>query len=391
MKTFSVIPFGCKVNQYQAEIIRQSCLSFGLIPAGDKNPDIAFVVGCLVTQKAQAEAMRLATRLKDKTRVIASGCAGSSSVFSEFDKLGANDLDQLPTLLGVDGQTVSSIAGFTGHTRAIVAIQYGCDNLCSYCIVPSLRGRPRNRNTRDIVNEVEGLSRNGHPEVVLCGTELGHFNQLPSLLDRLSRIPSLGRIRLSSINPRHLTPDIVKQILSVPKVAHHLHMPLQSGSNRILELMDRGYSVEHFMELVDVARELDEFVGITTDIIVGFPGETAVDFDQTLKVMDMVGFYKCHVFPFSPRVGTKANSMTQITQSIVSERARVARDLANNLAMKALCANIGRRVCVLIEGDSHGFTGSYLRLRVRGDHKRGTFVNCVVTGVNDNELIGEED
>jgi len=288
--TFSVIPFGCKVNQYQAEIIRQSCLSFGFQESEYRQAQIVFVVGCLVTQKAQAEVLRFAKRVSGRARVIACGCAGSSPVFGEFDQIGANDINELPSVLGVDAHMVPYLSHFSGHTRALIAIQYGCDNHCSYCIVPSLRGKPRNREIDDIVSEVEKLSENGHPEVVLSGTELGHFNQLLLLLGRLASIEPLKRIRLSSINPRHLTPDSVQQILETPKVAHHLHIPLQSGSNRILGLMGRGYTTEHFMKLVDSAKRSDEYVGVTTDIIVGFPGETDSDHQQTLQLMDEVGF-----------------------------------------------------------------------------------------------------
>ena len=390
MTTFSVIPFGCKVNQYQAEIIRQSCLSFGFQESEYRQAQIVFVVGCLVTQKAQAEVLRFAKRVSGRARVIACGCAGSSPVFGEFDQIGANDINELPSVLGVDAHMVPYLSHFSGHTRALIAIQYGCDNHCSYCIVPSLRGKPRNREIDDIVSEVEKLSENGHPEVVLSGTELGHFNQLLLLLGRLASIEPLKRIRLSSINPRHLTPDSVQQILETPKVAHHLHIPLQSGSNRILGLMGRGYTTEHFMKLVDSAKRSDEYVGVTTDIIVGFPGETDSDHQQTLQLMDEVGFYRCHVFPFSPREGTKAFDMAQITQCIVSERAKVVRDLANNLAIKALCDNIGGRVSVLIEGSSRGFTGSYLQLEARGSLRRGDLVDCLVTDANDKVLIGEE-
>ncbi len=386
---FSIVPFGCKVNQYQAQIIRESMISFGGIETEIDDSEILFVVGCLVTQRAQAECFRLIEKYRNEKTIIAAGCAGSKNSETTVAKLPPNNLEMLPSLVGFDGKTLKMISNFSGHTRAMVAIQYGCSNYCSYCIVPTLRGKPRNRELSEIVHEVEKLAENGHPEVVLCGTEIGHFNEMTKLLSKLSKT-DIKRIRLSSFNPRHLTPELVSEILKFPKVAPHLHLPIQSGSNNILKKMRRGYTSKHFMSLVISAKKTNPDVGITTDIIIGFPGESEDDFNETLNIMEKARFSKCHVFPFSPRPNTDAFNMKPVHSETVTNRAKKARDLANTLALKALCDNIGSRVSVLVEKDSGGFTGSYNRVRINGEVAQGELVVCKIIGIEGNILIGEK-
>ena len=386
---FSIVSFGCKVNQYQAQILRESMVGLGFHESKPKDADVVLVNGCLVTQRAQAEGLRAAEKYKNNSIIIATGCAGAGENFSQFMRLPPNNLDELPSLLNIEGTVVSAISKFKGHTRAMIAVQYGCSNFCSYCIVPSLRGKPRSREIPEIVSEAETLANSGHPELVLCGTELGHFEKLPELLKKLSPIKNLKRIRLSSINPRHLTLSLVSEILSIPKVAPHLHLPLQSGSNEILEKMKRGYTREHFISLVASAKKTIEDVGITTDIIIGFPGETEENFEETLSLMKESHFHKCHIFPFSPRPNTPAFDMKRIQESFVTNRAKIARDLANRLALQAINDNIGKLVRVLVEQGSGGFTGTYLRMKINGDVPKGSLVKCTVTGVQGNELIGE--
>lgn len=364
-------------------------ISFGGTETGLDDAEILFVVGCLVTQRAQAECFRLIEKHKASKTIIAAGCAGSEKSETTATKLPPNNLEMLPDLIGIDGLTLQAISGFKGHTRAMVAIQYGCSNFCSYCIVPTLRGKPRNRGISEIVTEVKNLVSSGHPEIVLCGTEIGHFDKITDILNELSKT-DVKRIRLSSFNPRHLTPDLVSEILSIPKVAPHLHLPIQSGSNEILKKMRRGYTKEHFLSLVEAAKNINTRVGITTDIIIGFPGETEDDFNATLDLMNKARFSKSHVFPFSPRPNTDAFNMKPVHSETVTNRAKIARDLAGTLALKALCDNIGTRVSVLIERDSHGLTGSYHRTHVLGGVTQGEVVDVLITGTDENILIGEK-
>ena len=345
---FAIINFGCKVNQYQGELLRETLISAGLQPCEPDDAEIVFVNGCLVTDTAEKEAARVARKWSTKAKVVATGCAGVSKSFEGYDQIDPTDLSKLSKILQSDINPKGSIEVFSGHTRAMLLVQLGCNNFCSYCIVPSLRGKPVSR-----------------------------------------RIEEIKRIRLSSINPRHLTADLVKQILSVPKVAPHLHLPLQSGSDRILGLMKRGYDSKHFLGLVQAARKVDPYCGITTDIIIGFPGETDDDFEQTCNVMREARFDRCHVFPFSPRKGTPASLLELLSADVVKARAKSARLIASHLANSVRHAMIGCCTEVLVEDGSEGFSGNYHRVKVKPEQPRGILVKCRIVDTIDECMIGE--
>ncbi|NTU61069.1 MAG: MiaB/RimO family radical SAM methylthiotransferase, partial [Caldiserica bacterium] len=329
---FAIINFGCKVNQYQGELLRETLISAGFESSEPENADIVFINGCLVTDTAEKEAVRVARKWSGKAKVVATGCAGVSKSFEGFEQVDPTDLSKLSQILQSNIKPKDSIQVFSGHTRAMLLVQLGCDNFCSYCIVPSLRGKPVSRKIAEIVTEAENLAKSGHCEIVLCGTELGHFENLTGLLEKLSKIEEIKRIRLSSINPRHLTTELVREILSIPKVSPHLHLPLQSASDKVLAQMKRGYDSKHFLELVQAARSVDPYCGITTDIIIGFPGESEEDFEQTCFVMREARFDRCHIFPFSPRKGTPASLKEPLPADIVKARAKSARLTASHLA-----------------------------------------------------------
>ncbi|HOU07473.1 MAG TPA: MiaB/RimO family radical SAM methylthiotransferase [Caldisericia bacterium] len=387
---FSVINFGCKVNQYQGELLRENLILLGLIEATSPPYDLVFVNGCMVTETASREAMRTARKFSSIARVFLTGCLGKNNAKDGFEYINPDALEELSEKLGLQGNMKSEIDSFLGHTRAMVLVQLGCDNFCSYCIVPYMRGEPRNRPAKDIVEETKKLASSGFREIVLCGTELGHRKDLPDLIKSISGVRGIERIRLSSINPRHLSPSLVRELLSIEKVAPHLHLPLQSGSDRVLGLMNRGYNQKHFLQLVDAAREGRDEIGITTDILVGFPGENENDFEETIKVMEMAAFSRCHVFPFSKRPGTKAYDMEAVPDEIIKARAKDARAKASSLARQAISAMINRCTKVLVESDSEGFSGSYLRVRVTGKVGLGDFVPVRITGKEKEGLVGEK-
>lgn len=386
---FSVINFGCKVNQYQGELLRETLISYGLEESEAKYADLIFVNGCLVTETAKTEALRTARKHSKLARVILTGCSGVENQ-SDFETLPPDRLDELDQLIGINGKTLNTIDEFSGHTRAMVLVQLGCDNFCSYCIVPYMRGKPRDRDMDLIIKEVAYLAQNGFKEIVLCGTELGHNKSLPKLIGEIGKIAGIKRIRLSSINPKHLTPELVKQILTLPKVAPHLHLPLQSGSDRILGLMRRGYDSKHFLDLCKSAREIDRNVGITTDILVGFPGETEDDFGETLKVIRQARFSRCHVFPYSRRPGTKASAMEPVPADISKKRASIARGVASHLAREAIFDMIGCCAWVLVEQENEGFSGNYLRIKVLEGANPGDFILCEIAGAEGQTLLGRK-
>ncbi len=385
----AIINFGCKVNQYQGELLRETLVSMGAQITEPEAADMVFVNGCLVTDVAEKEALRTARKWSNRAKVVATGCAGVAGSFGEFDQVDPTDLSRLSKILMQPVKSQGSITSFSGHTRAMLLAQLGCDNFCSYCIVPFLRGRPCSRPEQVIVDEARNLAKSGHSELVLCGTELGHYKNLADLIARISEIPEVVRIRLSSINPRHLTPDLVKCILAIPKVAPHLHLPLQSGSDAILSLMKRGYDSRHFASLAETARSVDRYCGITTDIIVGFPGEDEGDFQKTLDLMDAVLFDRCHIFPFSPRKGTEASEMQMVPKETVNARMKVARREALHLANRRRNAMIKCCTEVLVEDDSEGFSGNYHRVRVSPYQPQGAFVRCIVKDSEEDCLIGD--
>jgi threonylcarbamoyladenosine tRNA methylthiotransferase MtaB len=386
---FSVINFGCKVNQYQGELLRETLISYNLDESSARDADLIFVNGCLVTETARIEALRTARKFSKFARVILTGCSGAEKQ-NDFENLPPDKLEILDQLIGIKGKIQDTIYEFSGHTRAMVLVQLGCNNFCTYCIVPYMRGEPKDRNMDLIIEEVQNLGKNGFKEIVLCGTELGHNKNLVKLIEEIGKIESIKRIRLSSINPRHLTPELVKQILSLPKVASHLHLPLQSGSDRVLELMERGYDSTHFLNLCESAREYDKNVGITTDILVGFPGETEDDFEETLKTIKQARFSRCHVFPFSARPGTKAYEMTPIPPEIAKKRASIARGVASYLARETISDIIGSCAWVLVEQENEGFSGNYLRVKIIDGAGTGDFVKCEIVDAQGQILLGRK-
>lgn len=386
---FSVINFGCKVNQYQGELLRETLISFGLEESQSKKADLIFINGCLVTETAKTEALRTARKHSKFARVILTGCAGVEKQ-NDFEILPPDKLDILEQLIGLNGKIQDSITEFSEHTRAMVLVQLGCNNFCSYCIVPYMRGEPKDRDIGLIIKEAQNLAKNGFKEIVLCGTELGHNKNLTKLIGEIGKIEGIERIRLSSINPRHLTPELAKQILALPKVAPHLHLPMQSGSDRILTLMQRGYDSKHFLRLCESAREQDKNVGITTDILVGFPGESDDDFNETLKIMKQARFSRCHVFPYSRRPGTKAYEMEPVSHDIAKKRASVARGVASHLARDAIFDMIGCCAWVLVEQDNEGFSGSYNRVKILDRVLPGEFIHCEITGIQGQTLLGRK-
>lgn len=385
----AILNFGCKVNQYQGELLRETLISAGFQITEPETADIVFINGCLVTDTAEKEALRIARRWSKTAKVVATGCAGVASSFTGFVQVDPTDLSKLSEILNADVDPSSSISTFSGHTRAMLLVELGCDNFCSYCIVPSLRGKPVSRDENQIVTEAEKLAKAGHCEIVLCGTELGHYKNLLELLEKLSKIDEIKRIRLSSINPKHVTTEMIQRMFAIPKVAHHLHMPLQSGSDRIIKLMNRSYTQSHYLELVQTARDIDPNCGITTDIIIGFPGETEEDFEETCKTMRLAQFDRCHIFPFSSRKGTKASMLEPVDSQLTKARSKSARFIASHLANTRRNAMITCCTEVLVEDDSEGFSDGYHRVKVTPVQPRGAFVMCRIVGLEKECMIGE--
>lgn len=298
------------------------------------------------------------------------------------------------------------INGFGGHQRAFVKIQDGCDSFCSYCLVPQLRPRLGSRAPQDVLKEIRQLAQNGYREIVLTGVHLGAYGQdttrrkgrtehspavLAELLRQVAGTEGLERVRLSSLEPSELSDELLEVMVKNPVIAKHLHLPLQSGSERILKCMNRPYTPEEYLGTVDRAHRSCGQMTITTDIIVGFPGETADDFQATMAVAEQVKFARIHVFEFSPRAGTAAAVMPeQLPKQIKQQRSQEMRRLGNMLAKQHQMSLIGQEMKVLVEerrspnGLQAGLAEQYFSVRFKSEENlAGQMVSVLLEAVDE--------
>jgi threonylcarbamoyladenosine tRNA methylthiotransferase MtaB len=287
-----------------------------------------------------------------------------------------------------------------GHARAFVKVQDGCDRRCTFCVVPLVRGRSVSRPLGEIHDEILGLAVSGVPEVVLCGVELSGWRdpvtgqRLAGLVRDLAGIPELRRLRLSSLYPGRQPEDLLDLLTGHPKVCRHLHLPVQSGSSAVLQAMHRGYDAAAVLDLVRDLKRRDPGIGLTADILVGFPGETGADAAATEALVEACGFHRLHLFPFSPRPGTPAEVLTPVPAGTVEARMARLRALGARLCHEALDRHVGREVEAVVERGSateawRGTTGSYLPVRFRDPGARpGSIARLLITGHADGELAG---
>jgi len=265
------------------------------------------------------------------------------------------------------------IKDFVSRTRAFIKIEDGCNNFCSYCIIPYVRGRCRSKKFDVVLREVNSLVSNGFKEIVLTGIHTGNYGKdinrsFSELLEEILKIDKLLRIRISSIEITELD-DKFFELLKNDKLCNHLHIPLQSGCDKVLKLMNRKYDTKYFLDVVDRIRKLRPDISLTTDVIVGFPNEDDNDFLETVSFVKKVGFSKIHVFPYSKRDGTVASRMEQIDEKIKKERVKVLLEVSNDLKDQYEASWIGKNEKVLIEKKdnySYGHTSNYLYLKLDG-------------------------
>jgi len=305
--------------------------------------------------------------------------------------------------LGLGGGGIAGRPGirrFDGHARAFVKVQDGCDRRCSFCIVPLVRGGSLSRPADDIVGEVRGLAESGVPEVVLCGVRLNAYRDpatdggLASLLIRLLDLPGLARLRLSSLYPGNVEPGLVSLLAEHPKMCRHAHLPVQSGSNAVLHAMRRGYTAADIRALTAELRHRSPRMGLTADIIVGFPGETDADARATAELLADSGFHRLHLFPFSARPGTPAASMAPVPAGAVKERMAMLSELGRRLLGESQEKEVGRETEVVVEarergGWRRGVTGNYHTVMFRGvSGPAGALARLRITGIEDGALHG---
>ncbi|HON73216.1 MAG TPA: MiaB/RimO family radical SAM methylthiotransferase, partial [bacterium] len=283
-------------------------------------------------------------------------------------------------------------AGKERRIRAFVKIQDGCDDFCSYCIVPYVRGPVRSRSFEEIIGEIEQLVKFGYPEIVLTGIHIGKFESdgksLPDLVRTIyNNSPEIRRIRLSSLEPQEVNRDIIDLFKDVSNLCPHIHLVAQSGSNKVLRDMKRKYTREEFLSIIDDFRSVMKNIEFTTDIIVGFPTEEEEDFRDTISLIEEVGFVKVHIFPFSPRPGTEAFDLTPLDKKIVKEREELLKAVSLETAFNKLNKLVGNYVEILVErysdGMAAGLTPNYVRVYLNTIEplKPGEIIKVKVNGV----------
>ncbi|MFA7158376.1 MAG: MiaB/RimO family radical SAM methylthiotransferase [Kiritimatiellia bacterium] len=386
--TVSFKTVGCRLNQAETAVIRASFEEAGFETVRFGNPcDICVIHGCAVTARAQEDSLRLARSVKVRLPdafVILAGCAAEylakAKEFSYINLLaGQDDKFKLPAILGrrfcSAGNPPGPILPVFDRQRAIVRIQDGCDFRCAYCIVPALRGPGKSRPQGEILDEIARLVLCGYPEIILTGANIGCYadgrDRLPQLLEKIEAIPALRRFRISSLEIGPAAPDVIDFMAGSKKMCRFLHLPLQSGSDRILKAMGRPYNALAFAGLVRRASDKIGTLGLGTDIIAGFPGESADDFRATVRLVEELPFSRLHVFSFSPRPGTAACVMPgQVPGNEREARALRLIELGREKGACFARALAGKRFSLVVEkcgsGLAEGWTGEYVRARIRG-------------------------
>ena len=415
------ICLGCKVNTYEMEYILSKFLEKGSEITDDK-ADIYIINTCSVTNMSDAKSRKVINRTireNDNSIIVVMGCMieankdydnpGVSIIIGNKDKNKVVDLvedyqknHEKKKILYQDFDKEFEdmfIKNMPGRTRAFIKIQDGCENFCSYCIIPYTRGRCRSKDSEKIIEEIKELINNGYKEIVLTGIHTGHYGEdkdisFPELLDKIAKLSNLERLRISSIEITELNDDFLKVLKENKNIVPHLHIPLQAGFDKILKLMNRKYDLKYFKDKIETIRKIRKDISITTDVIVGFPGETEDDFKETINTCKEIGFSKIHVFPYSVRHGTKAENMpNQVPENIKKERVSKLIEVSNQLEHNYLDKFIGKEVIVLIENSndnkSVGHTDNYLKVFINSKEEHNTLVKVLINKRVDNYLEGE--
>ncbi|MBE3585105.1 MAG: tRNA (N6-isopentenyl adenosine(37)-C2)-methylthiotransferase MiaB [Thermoanaerobacter sp.] len=389
--TYEVITFGCQMNDHDSEVMAGMLEAMGYEPAASTDEaDVIMINTCCVRETAENKIYGLLGRLaslKNKKRHLIIGIAGCMTQQPEVARkiknrfhhvdliLGTHNLHRLPDLLSrvrenrerlvevweQAGQVMENLPiRRASNVKAWVNITYGCNNFCTYCIVPYVRGRERSRKPEDILNEIRQLAQEGYREVTLLGQNVNSYGKdLPgkynfaNLLREVDQIPGLWRIRFTTSHPRDFTQELIDTIARCTHVCEHIHLPVQAGSNRILKMMNRGYNRDYYFDLVERIRQAIPGVAITTDIMVGFPGETEEDFAHTMELVERVRFDSAFMFVYNPRPGTPAARFPeQVPDEVKSKRIQELIARQNEITLEYNRSFIGRVEQVLVEGES---------------------------------------
>ena len=375
MTTFSVRFLGCKVSYSDADALRERLLADGHEEAPAGEAQVALVNTCCVTREALGKSRQaVAKAARNHERVYVTGCganlegafAGTPESVVVIDRPPEQAGELLAGLVGRSGRV--NLQSRSKRVRAFVTIQDGCSFRCSYCVVPLVRGPARSRPAEAVLAEIRSKIENGHKEIVLSGINLGCYRDraggrsLAGIVREAGELPGLNRLRLSSIEVNHVGPELIAALRETPAACRHLHVPLQSGDDEILRSMKRHYDAATFLRRVEALEDFN----LSTDVIVGFPGEDEAAFERTLTVLERAGITKTHVFPYSARPGTDTENDDTVPAKVKKERASRMRIASENACLAFWRGKIGKEETVLIDRPNRGYGDDYSPWTVSG-------------------------
>ncbi len=420
-KKVSFITLGCKVNQYETNAMTQQFIDAKYeVVENDEKADVYVVNTCTVTNMSDRKSRQMLRKVKELNRdsvVVACGCYAQVArneveAIEEIDLvLGNNEkkdiveyiekykLDRHVKIEIDDIMEQKEFLDFgeviyTENTRAVIKVQDGCDRYCSYCIIPYARGRVRSRRPESVIQEIEKIVKTGIKEIVITGIHIASYGKdfkedykIIDLLEELNKIKGIERIRLGSLEPLLITREFLERLIKLNKVCNHFHLSLQSGCDNTLKKMNRRYTTEEFRNIVKLLREYYLDVMLTTDIIVGFPGESEEDFNITYEFLKKIKFYQMHVFKYSPRKGTKAAEMiNQIDGNVKEERSKKLLELSNKNQKEYNEELIGKELEILFEeeknGEYIGHTNNFIPVHVKSkENLKNQIVNVKINKI----------
>ena len=423
---FAIYTLGCKVNAYESEYVTNLFLKEGFeLTDFSDIADIYIINTCTVTNTSDQKSrkmIRQARRRNPSSVIVVMGCftqirENDNSILDIADVVIGNTnkskiLDIVKEALNSKNKIIKvqdvmnttfedmEINNFKSKTRAYIKIEDGCENYCTYCIIPYVRGKVRSKKKENVIREVTSLVNEGHKEIVLTGIHTGHYGadlkdyDFSDLLKELEQIKGLERIRISSIEITELNEKFLNTLENSKKIVNHLHIPLQSGSDHILKLMNRKYDLKYYYEKINLIRKIRPDIAITTDVIVGFPNESDKDFKDTVSFIKKISFAGGHVFPFSSRKGTPAASMSgQLTKQEKHDRSKKLIEVFDGLEDDYYKKHIGKTVLVIPETYKNGFltghTDNYLKVEFNGcEELIGKEINVKLIKYEYKKIIG---
>lgn len=415
---------GCKVNQYETEALTEALVSCGHTADAAKPADAVIINSCTVTAESDRKTRQLlhnARRKYPDAVIVLTGCMvqafpEKAKQLSEADIIIGNrdakkivnainsyrneKLFDIPSHRKGDKFVGPVISSFSGRTRAFMKIEDGCNRYCSYCIIPKARGFVRSRPLEDIKSEAKRLADGGYPEVVLVGINLSAYGQesntnICDAVEAVASVDGIKRVRLGSLEPDHITDGMLKRLMTVGKFCPQFHLSLQSGCDATLKRMNRHYDTAFYLDLVRRIRNVFPDAAVTTDIMVGFAGETEEEFKTSVSFVKKVGFARSHIFAYSRRAGTAADALPdQIPESEKHRRSKIMAEIAKGSEEAFLISQIGKTPSVLFEtakGDvQEGYTENYTRVRIKSKNRlTGRILPVLITGAENEYCTGE--